>query len=250
MNERRPSSCLSPLMRCVAVAVCALAMSGPAWADGARDLRAVDRALAGTGFGADSLLRRHARETSQGGPFVPESSQPEPRRWHRLQRALMVLPLAAPLAEYQVTSGYGRRRDPINHRRAMHTGVDLRAPVRAPVTATAPGRVAFVGRRGSYGFMVEIDHGLGVHTRYAHLARITVRVGQQVAAGTRVGLLGNSGRSTGPHLHYEVLVDGRSRDPHPFLKAGLKLSDSVLPSTDRHDRGSRAVPSTRGCPCP
>lgn len=212
------------------------------------DVRAVERVLAGTGFRVDTLLRRHAQE-AQGGPFIPAGPLP-PDRWDRLQRALMVLPLAAPLAEYEVSSGYGHRRDPINHRRAMHTGIDLRGPLRAPVMATAPGRVVFAGRKGGYGRMVEVDHGMGVHTRYAHLAQTSVRVGQRVPLGGRVGLLGNTGRSTGRHLHYEVLVDGRARNPQPFLKAGVRLSGSVLPSTDHHGRDSRALPNSPGCPCP
>lgn len=196
------------------------------------DMARVERALAGTGFGVDTLLRRHARAAqgglsspAQGGPFIPAPPRQgfDGDRWDRLQRALAVLPLASPLANYEVTSGFGRRRDPINRRRAIHAGIDLRAPLRAAVVATAPGRVVFAGRRGGYGRMVEIDHGLGVHTRYAHLSRIAVRVGQNLGLGGRVGLLGNSGRTTGPHLHYEVVVDGRARNPQPFLKAGLRL---------------------------
>lgn len=212
------------------------------------DVRAVERVLAGTGFRVDSLLRRHA-QAGQGGPFVPAGPR-APDRWDRLQRALTVLPLAAPLAQYNVASGFGHRRDPINKRRAMHAGIDLRAPLRAPVMATAPGRVVFAGRKGGYGRMVEVDHGMGVRTRYAHLSRITVREGQRLPLGGRVGLLGSTGRSTGPHLHYEILVDGRARNPQPFLKAGMRLSGSVLPSTDRRDRDSRALPNSRGCPCP
>jgi murein DD-endopeptidase MepM/ murein hydrolase activator NlpD len=163
-----------------------------------------------------------------------------------------VLPLAAPLAQYELSSGYGLRRDPINHRRAMHAGIDLRGAMRAPVIATAPGRVVQAGRRRGYGLMVEIDHGLGVHTRYAHLAAIAVRPGQRVRLGGRVGLLGSTGRSTGPHLHYEVLVDGRPRNPQPFLKAGQRLafSGNALPSTGHPRRDSPAFPNSRDCPCP
>lgn len=247
MRACHPDSCLTGLMRRMAFAVGLLLLASVANAQAPGDLHAVDRMLAGTGFGVETLLRRHA---AQGGPFLPDGAQPAPDRWDQLQRALMVLPLAAPLAEYQVTSGFGRRRDPLNHRRALHPGIDLRGPLRAPVVATAPGRVVFAGRRGGYGRMVEIDHGLGVRTRYAHLLRITVRVGQGVSLGSRVGLLGSSGRSTGPHLHYEVLVDGRQRNPQPFLKAGVRLSDTALLSTDRRDRDSRAAPNNPGCPCP
>ncbi|MCR6632024.1 MAG: M23 family metallopeptidase [Magnetospirillum sp.] len=197
----------------------------PAKPVAAGDVRAVERALAGTGFRVDTLLRRHAK-SGLGGPYVaamPRPAEPDSQRWDRLTRALRVLPLAAPLAEYELTSGFGQRRDPINRRRALHTGIDLKAFPRAPVTATAPGRVVFAGRNGGYGRMVEIDHGLGVHTRYAHLASINVRPGQMVPLGARIGQVGNSGRSTGPHLHYEVLVDGRARNPQPFLKAGMRL---------------------------
>lgn len=235
------------------IGIAALCLATPSQARDAiarGDVRAVDRVLAGTGLRVEMLLRRHA-EAGMGGPFIPAPRPaPDHDRWDRLQRALMVLPLAAPLAEFEVSSGYGRRRDPINKRRAMHAGIDLRAPPGAHVAATAPGRVVFAGRRGGYGRMVEIDHGLGVHTRYAHLAVISVRPGQSVPLGGGIGLVGSSGRSTGPHLHYEVLVDGKPRDPHPFLKAGQKFSGSVLLSTDRLRRGSRALPNSRGCPCP
>lgn len=242
MRRTSPLSCLACLLRIVTLTAVGAA-SAAAQAPG--DIRAVDRVLAGTGFGVETLLRRHA----QGGPFVPAGPQ-LPDRWDRLQRALTVLPLASPLDEYQVSSGFGRRRDPINHRRAMHPGIDLRAPLRSPVLATAPGRVVFAGRRGGYGRMVEIDHGMGVHTRYAHLARITVRPGQMLGLGWRVGLLGSSGRSTGPHLHYEVLVDGRQRNPQPFLRAGARLNDTALLSTDRPGRDNPALPNSQGCPCP
>lgn len=211
---------LGRAMLSLAVLLPPLSAQGQGVAPG--DVRAVERVLAGTGFGVETLLRRHHR-AAQGGPFIPAAPW-APDRWDRLQRALTVLPLAAPLADYEVSSGFGRRHDPINRRRAMHAGIDLRAPMRAAVMATAPGKVVFAGRKGGYGRMVEVDHGLGVHTRYAHLAQLSVRVGQRVPLGGRVGLLGSSGRSTGPHLHYEVLVDGRARNPQPFLKAGMRLA--------------------------
>lgn len=189
----------------------------------AQSIHAIENALAGTGLRVDTLIRRGG----EGGPFVsvkPPIHQ-DVHRWDQLSRALKVLPLAAPLDGYAVSSGFGSRRDPINRRRAMHTGIDLLAPLRAPVMVTAPGRVVFAGRKGGYGRMVEIDHGLGVHTRYGHLSAIHVHVGQSLAVGQRVGLLGSTGRSTGPHLHYEVMVDGKPRNPQPFLKAGIRLSD-------------------------
>lgn len=187
-------------------------------------LRAIESALSGTGLKLDALIHRGG----EGGPFVPAGPllDGDAQHWDRLNRALAILPLAAPLAGYAVSSGFGRRLDPLNRRRAMHTGIDLLAPLRAPVLATAPGRVVFAGRKGGYGRMVEIDHGLGVHTRYGHLAIIRVHAGQMMVAGQTVGLLGNSGRSTGPHLHYEILVDGKARNPQPFLKAGMSLNGS------------------------
>lgn len=241
--------------------VATLVPAGAGWAQDRLDVHAVQRALAGTGIRVDLLLRRHAeqgQEQGLGGPFIPLGSEMLPDDASRLDRALTVLPLASPLVQAEVSSGFGPRRDPFNHRRAMHAGIDLRAALRAPVRATAPGRVVFAGRKGGYGRMVEIDHGLGVHTRYGHLATIAVHPGQLVGVGTRVGLLGSSGRSTGPHLHYEVLVDGRQRNPLPFLKAGERLgrtgpvvvSDTAPRSTDRRHRGSRAAPNSRGCPCP
>ena len=87
-------------------------------------------------------------------------------------------------------------------------------------SATAPGVVSFTGERSGYGNTVEIDHGHGFKTRYAHLESIFVKVGQQVALGQKLGAMGSTGRSTGPHLHYEVWVDGRAQNPMRFLKAG------------------------------
>lgn len=188
------------------------------------NIRAIETMLVGTGLKVEALIRRGGR----GGPFVSAGSSVhnDVRRWDRLRRALKVLPLAAPLDGYTVSSGFGRRKDPLNRRRAIHTGVDLLAPLRSPVLATAPGRVVFAGRKGGYGRMVEIDHGLGVHTRYGHLAAIHVHVGQPLGVGQRVGLLGSTGRSTGPHLHYEVMVDGKPRNPQPFLKVGIRLNSA------------------------
>lgn len=152
------------------------------------NIREAEKALAGTGLKIDMLIRK-GRESGAGGPFVPvpDGLHEDIDRWGALDRALKVLPLASPLKEYRISSAYGVRRDPINRRRAMHDGMDLLAPMRTPVLATAPGKVVFAGRRAGYGRLVEIDHGLGVRTRYGHLARITVRRGQAVILGQRVG---------------------------------------------------------------
>jgi murein DD-endopeptidase MepM/ murein hydrolase activator NlpD len=190
------------------------------------NIQTVEKALSGTGLSVDALIKRG--DGGQGGPFVPADDRlhRDVERWESLSRAVRVLPLAAPLGEYQVTSGFGKRRDPVNRRHAMHEGIDLKAPLRSPVAATAPGKVVFAGTKGGYGKMVELDHELGVRTRYAHLAAIHVKPDQAIVTGQRIGLLGSSGRSTGPHLHYEVLVDQRPSNPVRFLRAGKQLRAS------------------------
>jgi murein DD-endopeptidase MepM/ murein hydrolase activator NlpD len=188
------------------------------------NIRAVERALNGTGIDVGRLAGRRGTRPSggQGGPLIAEGSalaaaMDDVERWDNLRRAVGVLPWGAPLASYRLTSGFGRRPDPFTHRLAIHPGVDLQSRLRAPVLATGPGRVVFAGWRRGYGRLVEIDHGLGVRSRYGHLAAIRARVGQRVRGGQTVGLLGSSGRSTGPHLHYEVVAAGVPRDPTLFI---------------------------------
>src|SRR5262249_42700654 len=118
---------------------------------------------------------------------------------------------------------FGVRHDPLIGIPAMHAGLDFRAPSGSPALATAPGTVVTAGWNGGYGRMVEIDHGNGFSTRYAHLSKIHVKVGQKVATGDTVGDVGSTGRSTGPHLHYEIRRNGDIVDPVGFLKAGSKL---------------------------
>ncbi len=136
-----------------------------------------------------------------------------------LRSVFLSVPLLAPLDDYEPSSGFGPRDDPFTGRLAMHEGLDMRAERHTPVKVTAGGSVAFAGRDGAYGKMVEVDHGHGISTRYGHLDRIDVTEGQRVEPGDVVGLLGNTGRSTGNHVHYEVLVDGRPRNPIKFLEA-------------------------------
>ncbi len=141
-----------------------------------------------------------------------------------LRRALPMAPLRKPLSgPLQVTSLFGYRPDPFLGRPALHSGVDLRDDYGAPVKATAAGVVTVAGPQGGYGNLVEIDHGGGMATRYGHLSAIDVAPGQQVTPGTSIGRVGSTGRSTGPHLHYEVRVDGEAVDPARFLKAASAL---------------------------
>jgi murein DD-endopeptidase MepM/ murein hydrolase activator NlpD len=134
------------------------------------------------------------------------------------------LPISRPMPpEFETTSGFGPRSDPFTRTLAMHTGIDFRAPSGAPVRATAPGKVTEAGYAGGYGNMVEIDHGNGLSTRYAHLSSINVDVGDSIAKGGVLGRVGTTGRSTGPHLHYETRIDGDATDPSRFIRAGQRM---------------------------
>jgi murein DD-endopeptidase MepM/ murein hydrolase activator NlpD len=190
--------------------------------------------LADLGLGAAA---RGATE-QMGGPFVPyrlaANATPFERQVHRiaiaraqadrLMRAMATVPLRHPVTgELDSSSGFGVRIDPFLNRPAMHTGIDFRGNVGEGVRATASGTVTAAGWSGGYGRMVEIDHGNGLSTRYGHLSEIEVRIGQTVKIGQVVGRLGSTGRSTGPHLHYETRLDGEAIDPDRFLRAGAKL---------------------------
>ncbi len=128
--------------------------------------------------------------------------------------AIEKLPLAMPVTQnFRYTSGFGRRWG------RMHEGIDMAGPVGTPIHVTGDGVVTFAGRQGAYGNLIKIRHELGTETRYAHLNRIHVKVGDRVSQGDRIGDMGNTGRSTGPHLHYEVRMNGRAVDPMSFIKA-------------------------------
>ena len=180
--------------------------------------------------------RRTASGT--GGPFIPanltgnvaaferqiERIQLARTHLDRLTRTLVGIPLRQPVSgTADLSSGFGVRRDPFNGRPAMHTGLDFRGDVGDPVRSTANGRVVSAGWGGGYGRLVEIDHGNGLSTRYGHLSRILVHRGQRVKAGQVVGRMGSTGRSTGPHLHYETRIRGEAVNPKRFLRAGRRL---------------------------
>jgi len=136
--------------------------------------------------------------------------------------ALHHVPLTTPVhgAQFELTSGYGARVDPFTRRIAYHPGIDFGGPWGSIVGSTAPGTVVWAGPSGGYGNLVEIDHGYGFRTRYGHLSSILVRVGARVEKGSPLGRLGSTGRSTGPHVHYEVWLDNDRRDPSKFIEAG------------------------------
>jgi murein DD-endopeptidase MepM/ murein hydrolase activator NlpD len=122
-----------------------------------------------------------------------------------------------------MSSPFGMRLDPFLGRPAIHTGIDMRGETGEPVHATATGRVSIAGREGGYGNMVEVTHGNGLATRYGHLSEIDVKVGQTVRIGEIIGRIGSTGRSTGPHLHYETRINDEPVDPQKFLRAGIRL---------------------------
>ncbi|HEX5211582.1 MAG TPA: M23 family metallopeptidase [Pseudolabrys sp.] len=174
-----------------------------------------------------------------GGPFVPfkpphTGASAFDRQLYRINVAraeinqytqtLVAVPVRKPVTgEVDMSSPFGMRLDPFNGRAAVHTGIDLRGDIGEPAHATAAGKVTIAGREGGYGNMVEINHGNGLATRYGHLSKILVKVGQTVHIGETIGLIGSTGRSTGPHLHYETRINGEAVDPQKFLRAGVRL---------------------------
>jgi murein DD-endopeptidase MepM/ murein hydrolase activator NlpD len=199
--------------------------------------------LASAGLAAEHLNvpaqpSESPRPGGLGGPFVPLPILSDGSSFaaaagdvetaidalEKLRRVLPHVPLKAPLSgELEITSGFGPRIDPFLGTPALHTGVDLLEEYGAPVRATAAGTVVTAGFDGGYGNMVEINHGNGLATRYAHLSSIEVTPGEKVDLGTVLGRIGATGRATGPHLHYEVRVDGEPVDPERFLRAGADL---------------------------
>jgi murein DD-endopeptidase MepM/ murein hydrolase activator NlpD len=142
----------------------------------------------------------------------------------QLNRALVFIPVRKPIGgEIDLSSPFGVRVDPFLRIPAMHTGIDFRGEVGDPIRATAAGTVTAAGWSGGYGKMVEVNHGNGLATRYGHLSQIDVIIGDKIRIGQIVGRLGSTGRSTGPHVHYETRIDGEAVDPQKFLNAGAKL---------------------------
>jgi murein DD-endopeptidase MepM/ murein hydrolase activator NlpD len=182
-----------------------------------------ERVLASAGVDVTHLFSQFGVNRGEGGPFIPVARgvprEPtlSPEKLAALGRLVKALPVSAPLDSYDIGSPFGVRGDPINGHASFHTGLDMLAPYESPVYATAPGTVTFSGYRNDYGKIVEIDHGHGISTRYAHLHRTLVSVGQHVTAHMEIGLLGSTGRATGPHVHYEVLVNGEPQDPRKFI---------------------------------
>lgn len=145
-------------------------------------------------------------------------------RLERVKAFAVKFPFANPAPNRKITSLFGNRIDPFFGKLALHAGIDFRQKTGSRVKATGTGVVIHAGTAGGYGIMVEIDHGNGITTRYGHLSKVLVKEGDTVGAGDLIALSGSTGRSTGPHLHYEVRRDGKAIDPMRFLNAGLKLT--------------------------
>lgn len=206
-------------------------------APAARKAEQLKSAIAETGLSPDRIAPPKA--AAVGGPYVPAkldaAASPFERQLasvqgsfatlDRLRRALPFLPMRKPLTgSLDLTSGFGYRLDPFLGRPALHSGLDMRAETGAPARATAAGTVVSAEWSGGYGNLVEIDHGNGLSTRYGHLSAILVQEGQKVVAGDVVGRVGSTGRSTGPHLHYEVRIDDEATDPSRFVRASRLLA--------------------------
>jgi murein DD-endopeptidase MepM/ murein hydrolase activator NlpD len=217
------------------------------------DRRAARAETALRELGLNPAAMMTAARTAQGGPFVKLSTARDgsldPRferlalsmaRMDALERGLSGVPQFMPADMSMISSGFGYRSDPFNGHAAMHTGLDFRGPIGSPIHAAAQGRVSFVGMRNGYGRVVEITHGNGMLTRYAHMSAWRAKVGQQVNAGDVIGLIGSSGRSTGPHLHFEVRINDRAVNPRPFLESAphvLEQARADLPQRGSAPRG-------------
>ncbi|RUX32542.1 M23 family metallopeptidase [Mesorhizobium sp. M7A.F.Ca.US.011.01.1.1] len=194
---------------------------------------AITQALEAAGLPVDSDFGKG--DSDVGGPLIPlDSSMMFDSKVKELDEALDALdhlkkearqlPLTNPAPGHSVTSPFGVRTDPILGTAALHSGMDFRAPIGMAAKVTAPGTVTKAGWNGGYGRMVEVDHGNGFATRYGHLSEIDVTVGEKLDAGAVIGKTGSSGRSTGPHLHYEVRHNGEAIDPLRFLTVGKKVA--------------------------
>ncbi len=206
------------------------------------NLANIKDALATTGLSVDKLLSRNVKLRSQnqvnpnqgqGGPFIPlrsvdlkdealnvklASLTAKVDRWENLLDLQDQLPLGKPVEKIRVTSRYGTRIDPFTGDSGIHDGVDLGGRKGDNIYATAPGKVLRAGNYGLYGKLVEVEHNLGFRTRYAHMDKVLVKKGDWVDTGDKIGLVGNTGRSTGNHLHYEVRVNSRAVNPTTFMR--------------------------------
>ena len=205
-----------------------------------------ETAVAKLGLNPNALVQNAAR--GRGGPFIPYTGRMGRAkalgpsfaalegalfRMEVLERTLVAMPSGKPASITLMSSGFGYRSDPFTGGGAMHNGLDFKGPVGTPILAAAPGRIASVGWQGGYGQTIEIDHGQGIMTRYAHLSGFDARVGQVVAAGDKIGRMGSTGRSTGSHLHFEVRINGTAVNPRRFLEVNKDVLEAKADARER-----------------
>ncbi|WP_443026699.1 M23 family metallopeptidase [Sphingomonas sp. Leaf21] len=226
-----------------------LQFSGKSIASRVRSVLATTAVIAMTGNAAIAASSApvaptapHQAPAAVGGEFIPANSAEASadlrtdqqfrtifQTWKKmdtLQKGVIAIPSVHPVEKLQFTSNFGIRSDPFRGTAAMHAGVDIPGPVGTPIYATADGIVDHAGWQGGYGNLVEVNHGKGIATRYGHLSKILVADGTRVTRGQLIALMGSTGRSTGPHLHYEVRMDGHAVNPIPFLTTGDYLTAS------------------------
>ncbi len=205
-----------------------------------RRAKSAAAAIRKLGLNPKAMVASFNDRRAEGGPLLKLATSADgsldPRfrrlgaslaRMDALEHGLAGLPQVLPASLEFISSGFGYRSDPFTGSAAFHAGLDFRGPRGAPIYAAAKGVVRFAGIRSGYGKCVEIDHGNGLMTRYAHMSRFKARLGQKVEAGEVVGAIGSTGRSTGPHLHFEVRVDGRPVNPRPFLEAAPHVPQEI-----------------------
>jgi murein DD-endopeptidase MepM/ murein hydrolase activator NlpD len=194
----------------------------------------VERRIAALGVEFDTNV-------AMGGPFLPIAHHSDQKRlakdaekvaialdhYMKLKENIRKLPIAHPLPSGRLTSRFGPRRDPFVGRMAMHSGIDIAHRRGTPIRAAGGGKVVHAGRKSGYGLMVEIDPGNGVISRYAHMSKVVARKGSRIKKGAIVGKVGSSGRSTGPHLHFETRIRGKAVNPSSFLLAGVELRGDI-----------------------
>ena len=202
-----------------------------------KEVTRLTRILRNAGVDPKVLAARNAAAQGQGGPLLEigpsQIATPDQgfntamigtmgslSSLNDIIESMRAVPLTTPLSDANISSGFGARSDPFTENLAYHPGIDFPGAIGTDVHATAPGVVVYAARFGDYGHMVEVDHGNRIRTRYAHLAKINVQIGARLEKGAVVGQLGSTGRSTGPHVHYEVWYDNVVRDPNRFIRAG------------------------------
>ncbi|WP_417612930.1 peptidoglycan DD-metalloendopeptidase family protein [Parasphingorhabdus sp.] len=186
------------------------------------------------GLNPDKLSK--SSTDAMGGPLIPlfkdKNKKLHPtferlnlalQQMDSLERTLIAIPSGKPSSTGMISSSFGYRRDPFTGGGAMHSGIDFKGPLGQPILAAAGGKVTHAGWKSGYGKTVEITHGNGLMTRYAHLSRIGVTKGQKIEQGIQLGAMGSTGRSTGTHLHFEVRLNGRAINPRPFLEANTDV---------------------------